>query len=201
MIEKRLSNSELVYDAIVSLHAAGKVVSRKNLLQVMDLKPSIIDDRLKALANDKIISREERGVYVPSESYPPARIISATVVYGDAEAIENKPRDRAFSVTRMPNATVIIDVYDYVLKLIPSELRALAQMLQPFATGDLGASVVVIDVGDEVFKLSYQDAAEVAKLLIPYAFDAYSLQMKSQTTSAIMDLMQKVKALEALASV
>ena len=80
MIEKRLSNSELVYDAIVSLHAAGKVVSRKNLLQVMDLKPSIIDDRLKALANDKIINREERGVYVPSESYPQARIIGATVV-------------------------------------------------------------------------------------------------------------------------
>lgn len=200
MIEKKPSNSELVYDAIVSMHAAGKIVSRRNLMQVMDLKPSIIDDRLKALANDKIITREERGVYVPSESYPPARVISAKILYGDAGSITAKPDDRSFGITRMPDATVIIDIYDYVLKLIPSELRALAQMLQPFATGGLSASVVVVDVGDDVFKLIYEDAVEIAKLLIPYAFDAYSLQMKSQTTSAIMDLMQKVKALEALAS-
>lgn len=200
MIEKKPSNSELVYDAIVSMHAAGKIVSRRNLMQVLDLKPSIIDDRLKALANDKIINREERGVYVPSESYPPARVISAKILYGDAGSITAKPDDRSFSITRMPDATVIIDIYDYVLKLIPSELRALAQMLQPFATGGLSASVVVVDVGDDVFKLIYEDAVEIAKLLIPYAFDAYSLQMKTQTDSAIMDLIQKVRALEALAS-
>lgn len=195
MIEKRLSNSELVYDAIVNLHAAGEIVTRVTLSQVMDLKLSIIDDRLKALANDNLIVRVQRGVYIPSETYPPARVISATVMYGDVEAIESKPSDKMFCLTKLPDGLVIIDIYDYVVKLIPSELRCIARMLQPFAAGNLAASVIVIDIGDTVIKLSSVDAAEVAKMLAPYAFDAYSLQARDDNATAIMGLERKVKEL------
>lgn len=196
MIEKKPSNTELVYDAIVNLHAAGEIVTRVTLSQVMDLKLSIIDDRLKELANDNLITRVQRGVYIPSETYPPARIISATVMYGDTGAIERKPSDSMFCLTRLPDGLVVIDVYDYVVKLIPSELRTMAKLLQPFAAGNLAASVIVIDIGDEVIKLSAVDAAEVAKMLAPYALDAYSLQVRDDNATAIMELERKVKELE-----
>lgn len=200
MIEKKISNSQLVYDAIVSLHAAGETVSRRKLEQVMTLKRSIIDDRVKHLEREGIIDRDERGVYVPSESYPPARVISSSVVYGDSAAIESKPTDRVFSVSRLPDLVVVVDIYDQVLKLIPSELRTLAQMLLPFASGGLSPSIVVIDIGDTVLKLSYQDAAEVARMLAPYAMDAYMLQTRSQMASDITNLTKQVRALQALST-
>lgn len=197
---RRISTTELVYDAIVSIHAAGLAVTRKRLRDSLDLPLSIISDRVKQLIKDEKILASDRGVYTPSESYPPARIITASAVYDDSEAIPDRPKSKVFSITRLPDAMVLVEIYDHVLKLIPSELRYLAQMMQPFATGDLSSLFVVIDVGDEVIKLSTPDGMEIAKLLAPYALDAYALQMQCRTDSAVAGLIKKVKALESITS-
>lgn len=197
---RRISTTELVYDAIVSIHATGQSVTRKRLIESLDLPLSIISDRVKHLVKDEKILATERGVYTPSESYPPARIITASAVYDDSEAIPDRPESKVFSITRLRDATVIVEIYDHVLKLIPSELRCIAQMLQPFASGELGALFVVIDVGDDVIKLSAADGMKIAKMLAPFAFDAYALQMQCRTDSALARLNNKVKALESITS-
>lgn len=105
---RRISTTELVYDAIVELHALEQIITREALADHLNLKLSIIDDKLKTLANDGLIARIQRGVYVPVEKYPPTRPISHT---------------------ELPDGTVILDIGDDVLKLTPREARTLAVML------------------------------------------------------------------------
>lgn len=105
---RRISTTELVYDAIVELHALEQIITREGLADHLNLKLSIIDDKLKTLANDGLIARIQRGVYVPVEQYPPTRPISHT---------------------ELPDGTVVLDIGDDVLKLTPREARTLAVML------------------------------------------------------------------------
>lgn len=105
---RRISTTELVYDAVVELHALEQIITREVLADYLNLKLSIIDDKLKTLANDGLIARIQRGVYVPVEKYPPTRPISHT---------------------ELPDGTVVLDIGDDVLKLTPREARTLAVML------------------------------------------------------------------------
>lgn len=105
---RRISTTELVFDAIVELHALEQIITREGLAGHLNLKLSIIDDKLKSLANDGLIARIQRGVYAPVEKYPPTRPISHT---------------------ELPDGTVVLDVGDDVLKLTPREARTLAVML------------------------------------------------------------------------
>lgn len=105
---RRISTIELVYDAVVELHALEQIITREVLADYLNLKLSIIDDKLKTLANDGLIARIQRGVYVPVEKYPPTRPISHT---------------------ELPDGTVVLDIGDDVLKLTPREARTLAVML------------------------------------------------------------------------
>lgn len=105
---RRISTTELVFDAIVELHALEQIITREGLADHLNLKLSIIDDKLKSLANDGLIARIQRGVYAPVEKYPPTRPISHT---------------------ELPDGTVVLDVGDDVLKLTPREARTLAVML------------------------------------------------------------------------
>lgn len=105
---RRISTTELVYDAVVELHALEQIITREALADYLNLKLSIIDDKLKTLANDGLIARIQRGVYVPVEKYPPTRPISHT---------------------ELPDGTVVLDIGDDVLKLTPREARTLAVML------------------------------------------------------------------------
>lgn len=105
---RRVSTTELVFDAVIELHALEQIVTREGLSEHLNLKLSIIDDKLKTLANDGLIARIQRGVYVPVTQYPPTRPISHT---------------------ELPDGTVVLDIGDDVLKLTPREARTLAVML------------------------------------------------------------------------
>ena len=68
----------------------------------------VIDDRVGALIDDGLVVRVQRGVYVPAETHPPARVISKML---------------------LPDGTVKIDIGDQVLTLTPKEDRMLAQLM------------------------------------------------------------------------
>lgn len=109
MCDKRNpSSAELVLDAVFELHSLEQIVTRAKLADHLNLKLSIIDDKLKTLANDGLIDRAERGVYVPVIKHPPSRVMSHMV---------------------LPCGMEIIDIGDDVLKLTPRETRTLAVML------------------------------------------------------------------------
>lgn len=102
------STKEIVYDAVLELHAASVVVTRETLAEIMDLAMGVIDDRLKVLANEGLIRRVQRGVYVPTQTHPPSRIVSTTM---------------------SPCGMITLDVGDQVMKMYPREARSVALML------------------------------------------------------------------------
>lgn len=106
MTTKR-SSTQIVLEALHDLHAQEQIVTRETLANVTGLKLSVIDDRIGALIDDELAVRVQRGVYVPAETHPPARVISKTV---------------------LPDGTVKIDIGDQVLTLTPKEDRMLAAL-------------------------------------------------------------------------
>ena len=107
MTTKR-SSTQILLEAVQDLHAQEQVVTRETLNALTGLKLSIIDDRLGALVDDGLVVRVQRGVYVPAETHPPARVISKML---------------------LPDGTVKIDIGDQVLTLTPKEDRMLAQLM------------------------------------------------------------------------
>ena len=102
------STKEIVLDAVIELHNQEQIVTRETLARYIDLPLSVIDERLKILANDGLIARVQRGVYVPVVQHAITRPISHT---------------------ELPDSTVILDIGDEVLKLTPKEARTLGTML------------------------------------------------------------------------
>lgn len=107
MTTKR-SSTQVVLEAVQDLHAQEQVVTRETLNALTGLKLSIIDDRVGALIDDGLVVRVQRGVYVPAETHPQARVMSKML---------------------LPDGTVKIDVGDQVLTLTPKEDRMLAQLM------------------------------------------------------------------------
>lgn len=101
------SSTQVVLQAVQDLHAQEQIVTRETLVEVTGLKLAIVDDRLAALVDDMLIRRVQRGVYVPAEQHPPARVISKVL---------------------LPDGTVKIDIGDQVLTLTPREDRMLAAL-------------------------------------------------------------------------
>lgn len=101
------SSTQIVLQAVQDLHAQEQIVTRETLVEVTGLKLVIVDDRLAALVDDMLIKRVQRGVYVPAEQHPPARVISKML---------------------LPDGTVKIDIGDQVLTLTPREDRMLAAL-------------------------------------------------------------------------
>lgn len=104
MTTKR-SSTQIVLEALHDLHQQEQVVTRETLCTLTGLKLSIIDDRIGSLIDDGLVVRVQRGVFVPADVHPPARVISKTV---------------------LPDGTVKIDIGDQVLTLTPKEDRMLA---------------------------------------------------------------------------
>ncbi|MGY8830107.1 MAG: hypothetical protein ACKVIS_11245 [Pseudomonadales bacterium] len=107
MTTKR-SSTQIILEAVQDLHAQEQVVTRETLNALTGLKLSVIDDRVGALIDDGLVVRVQRGVYVPAETHPPARVISKML---------------------LPDGTVKIDIGDQVLTLTPKEDRMLAQLM------------------------------------------------------------------------
>lgn len=107
MTTKR-SSTQIVLEAVQDLHAQEQIVTRETLHVLTGMKLSVIDDRVGALIDDGLVVRVQRGVYVPAETHPPARVISKML---------------------LPDGTVKIDIGDQVLTLTPKEDRMLAQLM------------------------------------------------------------------------
>ena len=97
---------EQIYQAVVDLADIGEMCTRTSVQRASGLKQSIVDDQLKALANDMVLYRPEntRGVYVLSD--PPVE-------------------DRAVSVTMLPSGRSIIEMGEDVLSMSYRETRLL----------------------------------------------------------------------------
>ena len=105
----QITNKQKVLDAIIDLHNQEQIVTRETLSDILDLKQTIIDDNLTTLANDGLIHRVQRGVYVPTVEHKPARLISKIP---------------------LPDGTVVIDIGDsIVLTLTPKEARVLGSLM------------------------------------------------------------------------
>lgn len=108
MVAVKKSSTQVVLDAVQDLHNLEQLVTREALQELTKLKMTIVDDRLKHLADEGLIHRMQRGVFVPVDQHPPARQISHT---------------------ELPDGTVVLDVGDEVLHLTPKEARTMASLL------------------------------------------------------------------------
>lgn len=104
----RITNKQMVLDAVVDLSNQEQSVTRETLSMVIDLSLAIIDEKLTSLVNDGLIHRIQRGVYVPTVTHSQARIISKIV---------------------LPCGTVKVDIGDDVWTLTPKEARILGSLM------------------------------------------------------------------------
>ena len=104
----RITNKQMVLDAVVDLNNQEQSVTRETLSVVIDLSLAIIDEKLTSLVNDGLIHRIQRGVYVPTVKHNQARIISKIV---------------------LPCGTVKVDIGDDVWTLTPKEARILGSLM------------------------------------------------------------------------
>ncbi|MFK8398157.1 hypothetical protein M2D07_006560 [Pseudomonas sp. BGr12] len=133
------SSTQIVLEAVRDLHVLEQIVTRETLAEVTGLKPGIIDDRLKALVDDMLVLRVERGVFVPAPELPPARPVTKTLIPGGWVKIE------------------IGD--DHILTLTPAENRALGELM-----AGAGQQYASIEMGHQNAILAAELAAKVRRL-------------------------------------
>lgn len=105
----RVTNKQMVLDAVIDLSNQEQSVTRETLSDVIDLPLAVIDENLTSLVNDGSIHRIQRGIYMPTIKHNQARIISKIV---------------------LPCGTVKIDIGDdIVLTLTPKEARVLGSLM------------------------------------------------------------------------
>lgn len=107
LLEKDEANAYRVLDAICTIQAEGVTATRELIAEFTGLKPTTVDDRIKALRGERLISAEKQN-YSPVQQYEPAQPLSCTVL-----------EDGMFKVEKG----------DAVLPLNPVEARRLGQML------------------------------------------------------------------------
>ena len=102
------STTTAIYEAAQELHAMGTEITRHTIAELTQLPTVVVDDRLRALAEDGRIKRLVRGVYAVVKQYPPTRPMSKTV---------------------LADGFVKIEIGDEVLTLTPREDRVLAVLM------------------------------------------------------------------------
>ena len=102
------STTTAIYEAAQDLHAMGTEITRHTIAELTQLPMVVVDDRLRALAEDGRIKRLVRGVYAVVKQYPPTRPMSKTV---------------------LADGFVKIEIGDEVLTLTPREDRVLAVLM------------------------------------------------------------------------
>ena len=101
-----------VYQAVVDLTNQHRPASRKLIAQMTGFKLSMVDDHVKNMKNDGLLS---------------------PVVDGVVEPVEHFPLDRPISITELPSGMVKYEIGDDVLELTPSEARRTGRMMGGFA--------------------------------------------------------------------
>lgn len=134
----RLSSTALVREAVEDLHAKEQPATRDTIAEVTGLTLGIVDDRLRALADNNEIVRVLRGIYKPIAKHPPARPMSRTL---------------------LPDGVTKLEVGDEMLILTPRETRMLGELLA-------GAAIQfsAIEMGHNAAALGSELNARVRKL-------------------------------------
>ena len=97
----------LVFEAIRQIHDAGGEPTRERIVAMTGLKPTTVDDRIKVLRGEGMISPLKQ-CYRPLHQHVAAQPVSCTV---------------------MPNGIYKIEKGDEVMTLVSAEARQLAPML------------------------------------------------------------------------
>ncbi|KGG90971.1 hypothetical protein P245_14505 [Comamonas thiooxydans] len=97
----------MVFEAIRQIHDAGGEPTRERIVALTGLKPTTVDDRIKVLRGEGMISPLKQ-CYRPLHQHVAAQAVSCTV---------------------MPNGIYKIEKGDEVMTLVPAEARQLAPML------------------------------------------------------------------------
>lgn len=105
-------STDQIYAAVQELRELGQEATRHTIAQLTGLKMTVVDDRLRTLADDGRLRRLVRGVYDLEKPYPP-------------------PRPMFFGI--LADGFVKLEVGDDVLTLSPTETRRLARGLGGFA--------------------------------------------------------------------
>lgn len=133
------STTDVVLEAIQDLFAQDQYATRETIAQVTGLSVGIIDDRVKALINDGLVHRVQRGVFKPEFQHPEARLISKTM---------------------LPDGTVKLEIGDdHVLTLTPREARNLGNLM----IGD-GMQFSSIESGQHAAVMASKLARQISSL-------------------------------------
>lgn len=136
-----VSTKDTVFAAVRELRALEQIATRERVRDVTNLRQTIVDDRLRELADEGVLRRLARGVYEVVATFPPARIMSCT---------------------ELDDGRVKLDIGDDVLTLTPAEARKLARGLTGF-TRDLLAIEANRQVSDLIDRIHAEVIGVVAK--------------------------------------
>ena len=153
------TSTMLVTDAARDLHAQEQPVTRESLAVATGLKMSIIDDRTRALVDDGVLHRMQRGVFVPVAVHLPPRPMSKTL---------------------MADGQVKIEIGDDVLTLTPREDRMLSQLMSGAA-----AQFAAIELGQQVAVVH----AQLARRVLALERENNALRVLKPAGSAQLDLL------------
>lgn len=106
------STSDRVLNAVIELRAANSTATRETVAALTGLKQTVVDDRLRALADDGRLKRVLRGIYEVAEQYPAPRSMWSGIIDG---------------------GFVKVEIGDWSDNLTPEECRRLARMLAGYA--------------------------------------------------------------------
>lgn len=159
MNSKPIPSTQRVLDAVCELRRLEQIATRETVAELTGLKLSVVDDRLRALVDDEKLKRLLRGIYEVVEQYPPARVISKTV---------------------LPDGYVKYDIGDFVLTLTPIEDRVLSQL----GMGAAGQAIMINSTNQHLFL-----ATELAAKVEAQGREIRALRAAQQNPRSQLDLL------------
>ena len=137
----RTEVSNIVMQAVIDLHNAGRIATRQMLAQITCLSLGVVDDHIKRAIDDGRLRRVSPGVVEP---------------------VEVLPQSRPVSFTRLPNGMAKLEIGDVCLDLTPGEERTIGRYTAG-AAAELSALQMVRELQDEVATLTKALTAERRK--------------------------------------
>ena len=111
------STTEQVFQAVLQLGETSQPATREAVQTLTGLRQTVVDDRLRALADDGRLRRLTRGLYEIKEVFAPPRAMSATI---------------------LEDGHVKVELADELWTLTPIEARRLARALGGYLEDDRG---------------------------------------------------------------
>ena len=81
------TNRQIVLQAVVDLHASGRVPTRQSIASATGLRMSVVDDHVKMLKADELIRAVVNGVFEPVDMRAD-RPVSGTIIDGNLYKLE-----------------------------------------------------------------------------------------------------------------